>query len=139
MSATVLLAADDAIRGPLHQALEQAGLDVHAEAAVPAAVIESAQRRAPDVCVLDLNAGGDAIAVTEALVSCVPGVKVAILAESADERLFLDCMRAGALGYLPHDVGGQALVAAVSDVLAGHPAVPGRLLTLLVEELRPQI
>jgi NarL family two-component system response regulator LiaR len=138
LSAIVLLAAEERIRASLRKALERAGLEL-CEAATTGDVVELALRHLPDVCMLDLNAGGDAIAITQELVSRLPGVKVAMLAGTADERLFLDSMRAGALGYLPRDITGQALLAAVSDLLAGQPAVPERLLSRLVEELRPQL
>ncbi|WP_327297484.1 MULTISPECIES: response regulator transcription factor [unclassified Streptomyces] len=93
----------------------------------------------PDVALVDLRMPGlTGAEVTARVVAADIGVRVLILTTYADDDAVMPALRAGASGYLTKDATGEAVLAAVRDVAAGHtvldPAVQRRLVELVVSE-----
>ena len=105
------------------------------EAGDEVAAVAAAVRQRPDVCLLDLDPAASLRALT-AIVSQVPGSTVIVLARRPDESDFLATIRAGASGYLPHELNPTRLPAIVRAAMRGEVAVPRELVARLVHEVR---
>jgi DNA-binding NarL/FixJ family response regulator len=135
--ATVVVACGNAARGDvLGSVLAEGGFEVRVleldDPSLPA------PGEAPDLCLLEIDAGapGDAIALAERVSEEGGGTKVVILAPDANPDTFLDAMRVGVAGYVVSGPEEQRIVETLWDVLAGQPAVPSRFLRLLIDELQ---
>jgi DNA-binding NarL/FixJ family response regulator len=133
----VVLADDQAVVRDGLTLLLRASADVEVLAAASDGeqAVEYCVAHRPDVALLDLRMPKlDGAAVTAALATQAPEVKVLILTTFADDDAVLPALRAGAVGYLTKDTTGEALVAAIRDVAAGRtvldPAVQRRLVEL---------
>jgi DNA-binding NarL/FixJ family response regulator len=99
--------------------------------------VRLAMAQRPDVALVDLRMPGlDGAQVTAEVLAAGIGARVLILTTFADDDAVIPALRAGAVGYLTKDATGEALLAAVRDVAAGHtvldPAVQRRLVQLVV-------
>ncbi|WP_188275446.1 response regulator transcription factor [Streptomyces sp. CBMA152] len=88
---------------------------------------------APDVVLMDLRMPRcDGAEATRRIRSQYPGTQVVILTTYADDDSLFPALQAGARGYLTKDAGGDEIVKAIQDVLAGQaglaPSVQRRLL-----------
>ncbi|MFD9489339.1 response regulator [Streptomyces sp. NPDC059991] len=88
---------------------------------------------APDVVLMDLRMPRcDGAEATRRIRSAYPGTQVVILTTYADDDSLFPALQAGARGYLTKDAGGDEIVRAIQDVLAGRaglaPSVQRRLL-----------
>ncbi|MFF4187420.1 response regulator [Streptomyces sp. NPDC001691] len=88
---------------------------------------------APDIVLMDLRMPRcDGVEATRRIRSGHPGTEVVILTTYADDNDLFPALQAGARGYLTKDAGGEEIVKAIEDVLAGQaglaPAVQRRLL-----------
>ncbi|WP_257584410.1 response regulator transcription factor [Streptomyces sp. TLI_146] len=88
---------------------------------------------APDVVLMDLRMPRcDGAEATRRIRSAYPGTQVVILTTYADDDSLFPALQAGARGYLTKDAGGDEIVRAIQDVLAGQaglaPSVQRRLL-----------
>ncbi|MER5889937.1 response regulator transcription factor [Streptomyces sp. NPDC001941] len=97
---------------------------------------------APDVVLMDLRMPRvDGVEATRRIRADHPGTEVVVLTTYADDDSLFPALRAGARGYLTKDAGGEEIVRAVHDVLAGRaglaPAVQRRLLDQVVAETEP--
>jgi DNA-binding NarL/FixJ family response regulator len=134
---TVLLAGHGpAGRADLRAALHRGGLTVRGEVDDLAGAVAAAASQRPDVCLLDGAIPGCSGHAAAAIVRAAPGVRVVILAASATDAELLDAVAAGACGHVRHDLDARTLTAIVRDVLAGRPAFPRRLDSLLVDVLQ---
>jgi DNA-binding NarL/FixJ family response regulator len=78
----------------------------------------------PDVIVMDINMPGmSGIEATARAVESMPGVGVVMLTVSQADRLVLEAVRAGALGYLRKDAELDDIVAGIRDAAAGRPVL----------------
>jgi DNA-binding NarL/FixJ family response regulator len=75
-------------------------------------------------------------AATPALCDGAPGVPVVLLGDDPTDAALLAAVTARAAVYLNAEGAGPRLVAALSDVVAGLPAFPRWLTTLLMDGLR---
>ncbi|WP_344068741.1 response regulator transcription factor [Streptomyces crystallinus] len=87
----------------------------------------------PDVVLMDLRMPRcDGAEATRRIRAAYPGTQVVILTTYADDDSLFPALRAGARGYLTKDAGGDEIVRAIQDVLAGQaglaPSVQRRLL-----------
>lgn len=57
----------------------------------------------------------------------VPNINVILIDMDDDPELFLECIRAGAVGYLLKDASASEVVSAVKAVAMGHAVCPPRL------------
>lgn len=91
---------------------------------------------APDVVLMDLRMPRcDGVEATRRVRDQYPGTQVVVLTTYADDEDLFPAIQAGARGYLTKDVGGEEIVRAVEDVMAGAaglaPAIQRRLLDRL--------
>jgi DNA-binding NarL/FixJ family response regulator len=135
-----VLIADDHVptRTGVRMALERGGLEVVAEAASAEEAIRAAERKRPDVCLLDIEMPGSGIRAAAEISAALPGVHILMLTVLRDEGNIFDAIRAGAAGYLLKDMDPSSLPDAVRRVAAGEAVLPGRLVRRLMEEVRRQ-
>jgi two-component system, NarL family, nitrate/nitrite response regulator NarL len=133
----VLIADDHApTRSDVREMLEEAGVEVVAEAADGVGAIGFALRERPDVCILDVSMPHDGLVAAEAITRNLPATKVVMLTVSENEEHVLAAARAGASGYLLKGTDPSRLPSVVRAVAAGESSFPRRLMRRLVEELR---
>jgi len=133
---TVVLADDQAVVRDGLQLLLSASDDISVVAAAPdgTQALALAVTHRPDVALLDLRMPGlDGAAVTAALATQAPSVRVLILTTFADDDAILPALRAGAAGYLTKDASGEELVGAIRDVAAGRTVLDPSVARRLVE------
>jgi DNA-binding NarL/FixJ family response regulator len=122
-----------ALRGDL----ENAGIEVCAEAATGVQAIDAALSTRPDVCLVDIRMpDGDGIAATEAIRRELPSTKVVLITATPDEEGAVAAARAGADGYLDKYVDTRRLPEVVKAVAAGQAAYPRRLMRGLLRAVR---
>ncbi|MGW0555311.1 response regulator [Streptomyces sp. NPDC002926] len=88
---------------------------------------------APDVVLMDLRMPRcDGVEATRRIRGEHPGTQVVVLTTYADDDSLFPALRAGARGYLTKDAGGDEIVRAIQEVVAGRaglsPVVQRRLL-----------
>lgn len=86
----------------------------------------------PDIIMLDLAIGGDAIAAIEAVCQQASSTIVAVLTTSDRDRELSEALRAGALGYLLKSITGEELIEAVEILLRGEPYITRSLASLML-------
>jgi DNA-binding NarL/FixJ family response regulator len=132
----VLVADDQLQRAGLRLALEEHGVEICAEAGDAGEAVEAALRERPDVCLIGSRVGGDGIAATAEIRSKLPATPIVVLAHAEKRSELLAAVRAGASGYISVDTNPDRLRHVLDGVLEGEAAVPRKLVTDLIEELR---
>jgi DNA-binding NarL/FixJ family response regulator len=133
----VLLAdAHSATRAGLRMALGGGPFTIVAEVDSADAAVEEAVRERPDICVLDADMPGGAVAPTAEIVRAIPDAAVVVMASSRNDATMLDVVRAGAAGYLLKDMNPERLQFALIGVTRGEAALPRMLVTRLMLEFR---
>jgi DNA-binding NarL/FixJ family response regulator len=132
----VLLADDHAIvRRGLRSLLEEAGIEVVAEAADGLEAVRLCEKHRPDIAILDIGMpklnGIDVAARTHKL-DRPPGV--IILSMHSDESYVLRALAAGARAYLLKDATDEDLLPALRAVGSGRPYFSPAITALLVED-----
>lgn len=134
--ASVLIAdGQPATRLGIRIALQRDGLWVVAEEGDARRAVATACARGVDVCLLDVGLPGGGIAAAAEIASSLPHTLVIMLAATSSEDDLLAALRAGAVGYLPKDIGPVPLARAVNGALRGEAPLPRRLAARVVEEL----
>ncbi len=137
-----ILLADDhtLLREGLRRSLEDAGVDVVAEASDGEQAVELAGEHRPDVVLMDVSMprlGG--VDATRAIRSRFPEVEVVMLTMHADASVINDAVRAGAAGYLVKDCTTDDIVALLTAVATGEAALsPGLASSILAEAQRSE-
>jgi DNA-binding NarL/FixJ family response regulator len=132
----VIGASDPAILAGMRLALEADGLVVSAEAHSLQELVEAVERVAPDVCLVDVDIAGGGIPAAAEVGARAPSVAVVLLADDAGGERFLDAIRVGVSGYVPKRITADRLPSVIRAVVAGEPAVPRALVTLLIDQYR---
>lgn len=144
MSTRVLVVDDvDLFRTGLGAALRAAGFEICGEAANAEAAVTAAETQQPDVVMLDiLMPGLSGLEVVEKIRAVSPGSRVIMLTASESEEDLLECIKAGARGYLVKDMAFERLAASIGDVVDGGASVSarmgGKLFDILSQLLRHQ-
>ena len=125
----VLIVDDhDFFRAGVRSALTEYGFEVVGEGASGDTALPLAQRRSPDVILMDLNMPGmTGVEATRQLAEAGLTTPVVVLTVSASEQDVVDALQAGAAGYLlknaPPDEIAQSIRAAVAGDVPLSPAV----------------
>lgn len=136
----VLLIDDHALfRFGLQELLERRGIEV-----IAVGDAESGLRRldavAPDAVLLDLRmprlSGLELLRQLRAEHQSLP---VAMLTTSAEERDVIDCLQAGAQGYLLKDMEPEALIAALGEVVEGRTVLAPELASVLARAVQGEV
>ena len=134
----VLLVDDDAmVRTLLARILKASGIDVVAEASDGDEVVAAVQAHHPDVVVMDVRMermSGIAAATALRALPDPPGV-IAITSFDT-EATILDCIAAGATGFIAKDSAPEDVARAVRQVAAGEGALSPRAARVMVERVR---
>jgi two-component system, NarL family, response regulator NreC len=132
----VLLADDHAIvRRGLKSLLEEAGVEVVAEAADGLEAVRLCEEHRPDVVILDVampKLNGIDVAARTQKFDRPPGVIV--LSMHSDESYVLRALAAGARAYLLKDATDEDLLPALRAVASGKPYFSPAVTALLVED-----
>ena len=127
----------------LRLALRRPGLELVAEVTRVDDVAEAAVRERPDVCLIDGDLNGDAVAAVSELRHVLPKSKVVFLSSSAPDDPHagvLAAFDAGASGWLGKNVSPERLPALFRAVLNGEAVVPrsvvGRVMDAAIEGRR---
>ncbi len=121
----VLIVDDHTLfRSGLTELLERRGIEVCAAVGDGEEGIAAAKAMAPDVMLLDLRMPQiDGLTVLERLHAELPELAVVILTTSSQERDLVDCLRAGARGYLLKDMEPEQLIESLHETLSGKTVV----------------
>ncbi len=122
--------------GLAHLLDRQPDLQVCGEAGHPAEAFPLVERLRPDLVLTDITMPGRSGAeFIRDLQAQHPGLPVLVISMH-DEAIYAERMlRAGARGYIMKEAGGEALLAAVRQVLSGEVSVSPRLSARLLENL----
>ncbi len=114
-------------------------IEVVAEAGTGQEAVQLALRHRPDVVLMDVvMEEGDGIEATRAIKQGCPSTQILILTVYADQELFRQAVRAGAVGYVLKDISPQNLVNAIRAVYSGKTMVNPGIVRQLVEDLQRQ-
>jgi DNA-binding NarL/FixJ family response regulator len=132
----VLLADDHGIvRRGLRSLIEEAGLNVVAEAADGLEALRLTEELKPDLLVLDIGMprlSGIEVAARSQKLDRPP--RVVILSMHADESYIIRALAAGARAYLLKDATDEDLLPALRAVAAGKPFFSPAVTSVLVED-----
>jgi two-component system response regulator DesR len=131
----VLIADHETTRRGIRMALEGA-VEVCAEAGGVEQAIRAAKREQPDLCLVDYTLGGDGIAAVRGICRAAPHAAVVVLGGDPDPDLLLDCVRAGAIGYVPGPLDAKQLRLVVHAIDANEAVVPRSMVLEVLLELR---
>jgi DNA-binding NarL/FixJ family response regulator len=112
------------------------GLEVVGAAADGEEAVRMVAEKSPDVVLMDLRMPRcDGVEATRRIRAGYPDTQVVVLTTFADDDSLFPALRAGARGYLTKDAGGDEILKAIEDVIAGNaglsPGVQRRLLERL--------
>lgn len=133
---TVLLADDhEVVREGLRLALLRSPhIRVVGEASDGETAVSLAERRLPDVIVMDLRMPGmDGIEATEEIVQRVPDAKVLIFTAYSERALLQRGLESGARGYILKEAPHETLLRAIEKVAAGETFVDPALMSALTQ------
>ena len=142
MTIRVLLCDDQAlVRSGFRMILDQRpGIEVVGEAEDGLQAISLAERRSPDVILMDIRMPNlDGVEATRRLMAAGSNARIVILTTFDLDEYVYDAIRAGASGFLLKDAKPSQLVDAIEIVARGEallaPAVTRRLLDRFAETL----
>jgi two-component system, NarL family, response regulator LiaR len=139
MTINVLLVDDHAVvRQGLRMFLSlDAELNIVGEAANGEEGVALARQLKPDVVLMDLLMPGmDGIAATAVLRRELPKTEVIALTSVLEDRLVVDAIRAGAIGYLLKDTNADELCQAIKAAAAGQVQLSPQAAARLMHEVR---
>jgi DNA-binding NarL/FixJ family response regulator len=120
----------EVVREGLRLSLSRAAhIRVIGEAGDGASAVELAQRRRPDVVIMDVRMPGmDGLEATKQLTDRVPDAKVLIFTAYSEKSLLSRGLESGAKGYILKEAPHQTLVRAIEKVAAGEGYVDPALM-----------
>src|SRR5436190_4379844 len=125
-------------REGLRRVLEsEADLEVVGDVRDAAEAIEETRRLSPDVVLMDIGMPGlSSFEASRRITREMPGRRVIFLTMYEDEEYMLQCLDAGASGYILKDAPAPRLIGAVRDVNAGRTYLSPQVLGKLVDDFR---
>jgi DNA-binding NarL/FixJ family response regulator len=125
-------------REGLRRVLEsEADIQVIGEARDGAEAIDQAVMLRPDVVLMDIGMPGlSSFEASRRITRELPGRRVIFLTMYEDEEYLLQCLDAGASGYILKDAPAPRLIGAVRDVNAGRKYLSPQVLGKLVDDFR---
>jgi DNA-binding NarL/FixJ family response regulator len=123
------------VRDRLRAGLADAGFDVSTAADADAAV-RIAERKRPDLCLLDTDMPASGVPAVVRILAAAPGTIVITLAFSEEDEALFDTLEAGASGCMLKDVDVSLLPGLLRRALDGEALLSRRLTARLVDELR---
>lgn len=138
MSIRVLLVDDHKImREGLKSLLDQeADIEVVAQAANGLEALQQVAKYSPDVVVMDLTMPQmSGLEATRFIYAAHPDIKVLALSMIQDSSCVVECLKAGAKGYLLKDCAGEELLGAIRTVSAGESYLCSKSTELLISEV----
>jgi DNA-binding NarL/FixJ family response regulator len=132
----VIGANEPATLAGMRMALEADGLEVSGEVHSLQELVEAVERLEPDVCLLDIDLTGGGIRAAAEVGARAPAVPVVLLADDTGNDRFLEAIRVGVAGYVPKRIAADRLPSVIRAVIAGEPAIPRALVTLLIDQYR---
>ncbi|HET7744258.1 MAG TPA: response regulator transcription factor [Gaiellaceae bacterium] len=140
---TCLIADDhEVVREGLRLALSRSQrIRVIGEAADGASAVALAERRRPDVVIMDLRMPDmDGLEATELIAQKAPGSAVLIFTAYGERSLLQRGLESGALGYILKETPHETLVRAIEKVAAGETFVdPGLMAEVVSARGQPDI
>ena len=133
---TVLLADDhEVVREGLRLALLRSpSIRVVGEAPDGETAVALAERRRPDVIIMDLRMPGmDGIEATEEIMRLMPDAKVLIFTAYSERALLQRGLESGARGYILKEAPHETLLRAIEKVAAGETFVDPALMSALTK------
>ena len=120
------------------------GVEVVGTASDGVEAVELAERKRPDVVLMDLRMprmeGAEA---TRQIRDALSDTQVLVLTTYADDESLFPALQAGARGYLTKDASAEEIELAIRALVAGQthldPAVQQRLVAAVLEDSRPTV
>jgi DNA-binding NarL/FixJ family response regulator len=138
----ILLVDDhEVVRLGLKSLIERhAGFEVVAEAATQHEAVQKALAYEPDIVVMDIRlAGGSGIEACEQIVGQRPSTKIIMLTSYAEDEMLFSAIRAGAVGYVLKQVGGNDVIRAIEAAARGEATLDPSLTQRIFDEMRRSI
>lgn len=137
----VLLIDDHALfRFGLQELLERRGISVLAAVGDGETGLRRVEETRPDVVLLDLRMPQlNGLQLLRELRARYPGMPIAMLTTSAEERDVVDCLQSGAQGYLLKDMEPDALIDALGRIVQGHTVVAPELAIVLARAVQGEV
>lgn len=111
-------------------------VEVCAEADNAEHAIRAAKREQPDICLISDHIAGDGLAAIRGITRAAPSCAVVVLSQAHDADYLLECVRAGAVGYVPGALDADRLKRVVGAAANNEAVVPRSMVIELVLELR---
>jgi two-component system, NarL family, response regulator NreC len=115
----------------------EADLELVGEASDAAQGHEQARELKPDVMLMDISPPGmSSLEAVQLIARDAPDTRLLLLTSGEEEGYLLQCLEAGAAGYLPKTSPAAKLLEAVREVYRGRKYVSPHVLGKLVEDFR---
>jgi DNA-binding NarL/FixJ family response regulator len=131
----LMIADREATRAGMRMALD-GEVDVCAEVGDAEQAIRGAKREQPDVCLVASDLPGSGLTAVRGICRAAPGAAVVVLAQEHDVDFLLDCLHAGAVGYVPGRLDAERLRRIVRAAGANEAVIPRSLVLEILLELR---
>lgn len=127
------------VRTALRKFLEAGGIEVVGVVAAGLLAVEAIESAVPDVALIDLGLPDiSGAAVISRIAISTPATQSLVVTGSDAESDVVECIRAGASGYLLKTASSEEIVNAVETVARGEPILSPEIATRLMQVVRDQ-
>lgn len=113
---------------------------VVAEAATEEEAVSQALAHEPDVILMDIRlSGGNGVEACEKIMAELPLTKIIMLTSYAEDEVLFAAIRAGAVGYILKQVGGNDVIRAIESAVRGDAMLDPSLTQRIFSEVRRSI